>query len=596
MDFPFKGSWLVNYNPKDFSYPDILLTLARIQDVFKEKNIEFNSINIVFNKKAENNLFYKKNNAIFLNFSDIKADFKKTSASPCEAAIMEPLKKSITGVSLLFPRLENDPRWKTMGLPAAHLFLAANLQANGFLPTPMFLSLPNAILPAVSLAADMAGFTVFEDLLPLLRPFLARFKAVFNGWLAAGGPFPTLAPLAAAYHLPQINLFVRGEAEMELPGILAALNRGDAQALMQAPGLFWQQPGLIIMSDFDSVNRPETFSRFHVDLRFLRPEDMRHGLEMNFSRGCRRGCVFCCRSQGSEFRTLTLEKAADILRKYGEKIRELEPDGDQPRAMNINDDDILQDPAYAAAIFALVKKAHFRIIGVQTSTASLVRGDGLPREEVLDLAADPGLFVESTPLLWLGTDAFLPARARRLGKKILPLEKFAKLLSALEKRGLRHFHYWISSDNASTWEEFIEELGLICDYHRDFPNFGLLAHAPFIVPYPSSRLFQRLTANDPQPKTKLVLNAPDARFRCVVVEHQETRWPQFNNLLKNEKAGGEYGFFDFLKTRDFKAAAQLAYHYLKQEQLRSAMNDQGLERSQEHVEKLIGELLELRNT
>jgi hypothetical protein len=207
--------------------------------------------------------------------------------------------------------------------------------------------------------------------------------------------------------------------------------------------------------------------------------------------------------------------------------------------------------------------------------AALVGVDNSPLKEVLDLAVDPDLFVEGRPLLWLGTDVFLPARARRLGKKLPPAEKFVALLAAMEKRGLRHFHYWISSDGESTWEEFIEELALIRRYSRDFPNFGLLAHAPFIVPYPASPMFGRLPAGDPKLKLKLELHAPDPRFGYRVVERLETHWPQLNNLLKNEKAGGEKGFFDFLKTRDFKAAAQLAYHFLKQEQLQSVSSESG---------------------
>ena len=181
-------------------------------------------------------------------------------------------------------------------------------------------------------------------------------------------------------------------------------------------------------------------------------------------------------------------------------------------AININDDDILQEPDYAREIFALVKKNGMRIFGIQTSMASLVSNDGSPRTEILDLVADPGLYVDDRPLLWLGTDAFLTERARRLGKKLPPAGKFHDLLQELEKRGLRHFHYWISSDGDSSWEEFVAELALISGFFRDFANFGLLAHAPFIVPYPSSRLFGTLEPGDPRLKIKLALDAPDSRF------------------------------------------------------------------------------------
>jgi hypothetical protein len=599
MDFQFKNNWLVNYDPKEFNYPDILITLAQIQDKFHEIGINFNSININFNNEGKKNQYFKENDAVLLSFCGIQAEFEKIDTKPGNAAVLEPLDKPIKTISLLFPRLESDSRWKSMGLPAGQLFLASNLSAGGFKVSPLPLTLPAENPPAEALSADMTGLTLFEDLLPSLGPFLARFRASCMGILAAGGPFPTLAPLASIFHLPQVNLFVRGEAEMALPGILKALNRGDGRAFFSHEGVFWRQPGLIAMAGFDRINRPQNFSGFVTDLSFLRPAQVRHGLEMNFSRGCRRGCVFCCRVQGGEFRKLPLEAAAELLENYSKKIDE---SAGAARAANINDDDILQEPAYAREIFALLKKNGWRIFGIQTSMASLVNSDGRPPRgrrladgspdlEVLDLVSDPQLFVESRPLLWLGTDTFLPERARRLGKKVPSGKNFTVLLAEMEKRALRHFHYWISSDGDSNWEEFVDELALIFGFFRDFPGFGLLAHAPFIVPYPASRLFGALPANDPRLKIKLALEAPDPRFSFNVVERLETSWPQLNQLLKNEKAGGEKGFFDFLKEKDFITAAQLAYHFSKQEQLQGEKNDIGLSRAQESLEKVIGALL-----
>jgi len=427
--------------------------------------------------------------------------------------------------------------------------------------------------------------------LPLLGPFLADFEGSHGGILAAGGPFPTLAPLSAVYHLPQVNLFVRGEAELSLPGILRALNQGDAAAFFDSEGVFWQQPGVIAMAGLDQVVRPADLGAVPVDLDFMEPDQVEHGLEMNFSRGCRRGCVFCCRAQGAKLRKLPLAKAGELLARYSEKASAVQ--NVMARTVNINDDDILQDPEYAKEIFALIKGNGLRIFGVQTSTASLVKSNGVPNPEILDLVADPGLYAGGKPLLWLGTDAFLPERARRLGKKLPPQEKFGKLLGELEKREIRHYHYWISSDGESDWEEFVGELGLISGYFRDFPGFGLLAHAPFIVPYPSSALFSRLSADDPRLKIKLALNAPDKRFSYKVVDHLETRWPQLNNLLKNDKAGGEMGFFDSLKEKDLMAAAQLAYHFLKQEQFQGATTDPGLLRAREDLERMISERIRL---
>jgi hypothetical protein len=595
MSSSFKGNWLVNYDPAEFKYLDILLSLAQIQDYFDKIGSKFNSININFNKNNDKNYYFKEKEDIFLILNDIKGEFQETGSKPNEIAQFKPLKKAIKTISLLFPRLESDPRWKTMGLPAGHMLLASSLKASGFAPTARSLSLSGENRLPEALSADMTGITLFEDLLPLLRPLLADFKGSNDSILAVGGPFPTLSPLSAIYHLPKVNLFVRGEAEMALPGILRALNRRDAAAFFENEGIFWQQPGVIAMAGFDRVNRPEDLSALAVNLDFLRPAELEKGLEMNFSRGCRRGCVFCCRVQGTRFRKLPLEKVKELLEKYNVIAKNT---GRDDRAtthsrytININDDDILQDPDYARGIFALIREHGMRIFGVQTSTASLVNGAGDPAWEVLDLVADPGLYVGGKPLLWLGTDAFLPARARRLGKKLPPREKFGKLLGELEKREIRHYHYWISSDGESDWEEFVGELALIFSFCRDFPGFGLLAHAPFIVPYPSSTMFCRLPVDAPRLKIKLALDAPDARFSYKVVERLETHWPQLNNLLENDRAGGEKGFFDFLKEKDLMAAAQLAYHFLKQEQLRSSVLGTRLIAACDKLENVIGRLI-----
>ena len=561
--FSFKGKWLVRYEPTEFTYPEILTLLPPLQTRLEQQGLNYKFLNVRFSRNISRSRFFPVGDHLFISHNG--GDGPLAETDPGAFAVLthlEPLKKPIRSIDLLFPRLPSDPRWKTMGLPAAQLFLASSLRANGFQVTPLPLVLPGATLSPGTYLADMTGFTLFEDLLPSLKAFLGHFRAVFDGIIAAGGPLLTLAPLAALYHLPQIDLAVRGEAEMVLPEVLNALNQGDIEALFRQSGVFWQQPGLIVIANFDRINRPETFKHLQMDLSFLKPAHLAQGLEINFSRGCGRGCTFCCRVQGTKVRKLPLEKAEELLKKYWEKIAEFQVFGDAVHGMNINDDDILQDPAYAAAVFALVKKYGFRIHGIQTSPAALVQSGEQANAGILDLAAAAELYVGGRPLLWLGTDVFLPARAKRLGKRLPSPPVFAALMAELEKRGLRHYHYWISSDGDSTWEEFIAELSLIIGFFRDFPHFALLPHAPFIVPYPASRLFRQLTKNDNAPaamKIRAELRAPDPLFDLILPERLETAWPNLNRLLNNEMAGGDGGFFDFLKARDCKAAAQLAY-------------------------------------
>ncbi len=588
----FKGHWLVNYQKEQYTFQDILVILLEIQDYFNKNGIEFENLNVKINNKGDKSHYFKENQTVYLNIGDNLAEFEEIGKKPEEIAKFKALGKPVKTVSLLFPRLESDPRWRSMGMPAGQLLLSSSLKAHGFEPVPLALAIPGKISLSGAFSVDLAGFTLFEDLLPLLRPVLADFRLSYRGIVAAGGPFPTLAPMAAMYHLPEINLMVRGEAEFVLPGILAALNKSDAEGFFSHEGVFWHHDGVIAMAGFDKVVRPDDLASLPIDLGFLKPNDLGNGLEMNFSRGCRRGCVFCCRAQGSRMRKMPPWKAGELLSAYAGKVDRLGAGGVATRTVNINDDDILQDPAYARDIFAAIKRQGLRIFGIQTSTASLAKADGSPNAQVLELAADSDLFVNSAPLLWLGTDTFLQGRAQRLGKKLPPPAQFRELLAEMERRRIRHYHYWISSDGDSTWPEFVGELESIFSLFKDFPNFGLLAHAPFLVPYPSSVLFSQLPESDPRLKIKLDMEAPDPRFRYKVVERMEASWPQLNALLRNEKAGGEKGFFDFLKEKDLTAAAQLGYHFLKQEMFQDPRREPELQIAKGMLEEVIEDYLD----
>ena len=82
-DFLFKGNWLINYDPKEYKYPEILLDLAKIQDYFSIKDINFNIINIKFNKKSTKNYYFKENDDILVSFCDINAGFEEKDMKPC---------------------------------------------------------------------------------------------------------------------------------------------------------------------------------------------------------------------------------------------------------------------------------------------------------------------------------------------------------------------------------------------------------------------------------------------------------------------------------------------------------------------------------
>ena len=479
----------------------------------------------------------------------------------------------LRNVGLYFPRKKGDSRWDSIALPASSLFLGSALRRAGFQVRVRPLDLPGDGRSIEADGDDLLGFTLFEDLFEETREHLHGLREQFAGLIAAGGPLVTLAPLAAAYHLPQVNLLVRGEGELVLPPILRAIGDGNLEALLGFSGLFFQRGRLIVLSDFDRVNRVEDFGRFDFDLGFMTRPQFEKGLEVNLSRGCRRRCAFCSRVQGGALRKIPLDKIGKLLSGYEKKLTEFEIDTPDARTININDDDILQDPAFAGEVMKLVRKNGFSLWGIQTSIQSLIDRRGKSDGQALEILGNPEFFFQKRPLVWLGTDTFLTARGKRLGKEIPPVSQIEKLAGEFEKRGIRHFHYWIASDFDSTWSEFIAEVLLILSFRKRFPGFGLLAHAPFLVPYPSTPVYRMIVGGGMTNQLRLKKVLPSARpeFAYPLVSAVETRFPNLNRLLRNEPdpASGRGGFFDFLKAGDNFFALRLIHHFLRQERLES---------------------------
>ncbi len=516
--------------------------------------------------------------------------------------------KKVESVVLLNPVRANDRRWDTIPLTTASLYLGSALSAAGYRVAAGKLPVASGVGEEWDFSSyDMVGFTLFEDLFLETRELLGRIREESPLWsgplLAGGGPMVTLSPLQSAFHLPQLNLLVRGEAELLLPRLLAALNREEPAALFEEEGFLFQVPGLILVSGLDKVNRPVgpvDFQQFPVHLEFLERRHLESGLEINFSRGCRRGCVFCSHVQGREVRQLPEETVDRLLGTVARKLESFSIETPHCRTVNINDDDILQDLDYAVAVFDLLRKHRFRLWGIQTSLGSFFRPDHTIDPPAIETAAQADLYVEEKPLVWAGTDAFLPERGKKLGKWIPPEEALFRLAEAFEKKNIRHYHYWISSDHASTWDEFGREFRLIYRLYASCPGFGLLAHAPFVVPYATTPLY-RLLMRRPETAARVKYTVPPGEmqagteFSFPLVKRVDTPYPHLNRLLDNEKAGAGKGFFDWLKEKDYLQAAITLYNFLKQERLAyesSAHPEAGqLKHAEQEMEEFISEII-----
>ena len=497
---------------------------------------------------------------------------------------LHPNLPNITSIALVYPVLLSDKRWDSLHLTASSLFLGSALTDAGFRVTVKKQILPVSRIDSQLLARDLIGLTLFEDLFPQTQAFLEQLKNRFQytGIIAAGGPLITLNPFQAAYHLPEINLFVRGEAELVFPGLIQAINARDIKKLLTFHGFLFQVPGLIVISGFDEINRPADFNGFHFNLGFLDnppPDDrgqtspgnvLAGGLEINVSRGCKRSCTFCSTVQGRHLRQLPVSRFEELLTQFSAKLERFAVQSPQARTININDDDILQDPEYAEHIFQTIKAKDFRLWGIQTSINSFFTGGDEIDKKIFGIITDPALFVEDKPLVWAGTDAFLKERGKRLGKHIPPREHLIRLVDEFEKRRIANYHYWISSDPLSDWEEFTREFELIHELLSRFRFFGLLPHAPFLVPYSTTPLYRRMLQSPDlkqRIKTKKILAAKQEIFAFPLVEKAETAYRHLNRLLNNETLNDRPGFFDDLRGKDYTNAWITLYNFLKQERM-----------------------------
>lgn len=478
-------------------------------------------------------------------------------------------------ISLCTPVRMNDKRWETINLTTASLYLGSALTDSGFDVVTDKLTVPAAVMPPGLLSRDVLGFTLFEDMMDVFMdvPGKLRTNHGFGGLLAAGGPMVTLNPLQSAWHLPEINLLIRGEAETVLPGILEALNDGDMRRLLSFQGFLLHWRGQLLISDLGIINRPEDFKEFSFSLDFLEPKHLEQGLELNLSRGCRRGCIFCSAVQGKCFRSLPESSLETLLNSVNGKLDTFKltaQTSPHARSVNINDDDILQDPDYAGRVFSRIKESGFRLWGVQTSLDSFLNSRRKLAREVVELVSDRELYMDDNPLIWLGTDAFLKERGRKLAKLIPDEHGLTELIEAFEEHRIRNYHYWISSDHYSDWPELVREFTLIYRLLKNYTYFGLIAHSPFLVPYSTTPLYRLLSKSEElksRIKYKQILEAGNKEFNFPLVERVETAYPHLNRLLNNAEPAGGKGFFHYLKQKDYTAALMTMYGFLKQERM-----------------------------
>ena len=209
---------------------------------------------------------------------------------------------------------------------------------------------------------------------------------------------------------------------------------------------------------------------------------------------------------------------------------------------------------------------------------------------------DKSLYVENNPLVWLGTDTFFKQRGKRLGKKTPCEAQLLQLIEEFEKREIRNYHYWISSDHLSDWDEFTREFMFIYHLHIRFNYFGLIAHSPFLVPYSTTPAYRHLIHSKElknRVKYRRILKSDKDLFTFPLVERVETGYRHLNRLLNNEKLNDRPGFFDYLRQKEYVNAFITLYNFLKQERIEATPQEQAEELTpiEKDVEELISKII-----
>ena len=570
----FKYRSIITYDPVHFSREEALQHYLHIRRTHSLDINREDILRIDLNKKHKYNTYYLKGDQEIsfgrsFNFSLNGSEEKIQNRNSSEIRSIN-LRREIKRVKLSTPYLRSDKRWNSTGLTASPLFLGSALTDNSFNVIVENISMPVSKSTHFSKDIDLWGFTLFEDIFTEFKEFLRSMPADPDIIIAAGGPFITLNPLSAMFHLPEINLFIRGEGEFIFPKILNSIKNGNLKNLFKLSGFFYQNQGLILFSEYNEINTIDNLGKLNFHFSFSGKKELSNGLEMNFSRGCRNNCIFCSKVQGRKFRELPIKNIKQLLFSFTERLKELHLDKEISGVININDDDILQNIRYADSVFKEIISNNLSLWGIQSSITSFFNKNGKINTDTIKLISNTDLYRNSHPLLWIGTDTFLKNRSVRLGKPLPDFDLIYKLLEEFENHEIENYHYWISSDHLSSWNEFFEEFQILYDLKSNFPHFSLLPHSPFLIPYPSTPAFKLITRSEnftSQIKYKKIIKGYEPLFDLTLVDHVETGHEYLNRLLKNETLPGKNGFFDYLKNGEMRNAAISAYSFLKQERI-----------------------------
>lgn len=370
------------------------------------------------------------------------------------------------------------------------------------------------ILDRKPLCIAVTAMDLYADSLrAFLREVRARDREVL---LALGGPMVTLYGTSAAVHLPEANLFLRGDGDLAFARVLLALagqgatqdlGEGAVRRLSCERGILVRCGGKLFLSRFDETNLVENldsvFGR-RIDLRYVEKRHLRKGFSLHTLRGCPYRCAFCAKVHGSRVRKLGLKALTRILRALEHRIEEVaaaegltETEKRQAYRLHVTDDDFLLDRRRAKLFLREAARFCFSLETVPAAVPSfLAAGRVGERPFHSGLAACLGNWRDRIGSFEIGTDDFSERELRRLAKAhpggYSPRE-IREVVAVLETLGLQNRHFVLLSNPDTRWPDLFEKIVTLEQLSWEHGRF-LADPNPFVLAPAGTPLFEDLAA------------------------------------------------------------------------------------------------------
>ncbi|MCX5698930.1 MAG: hypothetical protein NTX01_04455, partial [Candidatus Omnitrophica bacterium] len=370
------------------------------------------------------------------------------------------------------------------------LALAGLLKANGFDDVAIsdFIYNPrksNLIeISEILSDADYVCVSVGEHNLESHKKFIADVRKANPGIvIVAGGFGVTVIPEHVIAHLPEVNIFYRGEAEAGIvhlfnatkdltmgnvtPEILAYYLRGTS-GVMTHYGDIYQFCSLL------AVNRMkcQEFNDRIFDFSFLHEENVDGSFSFMTNLGCDGNCVFCLKVGGSGYRVMSPERIIEIAWSYQRRLEEIEKEGgvvsEWAWKFAFSDDNFLGNHEAALKTLHLWQQAQqqglkLKLPNIQVKLLSLLTKDPndklMANEELIkELASFKDVFYYGKVQLLVGTEDVLDHEIKRLGKGKYTIEHIEQVAALCSKYKIINEHYLILTNPKTRIEDLVLKL------------------------------------------------------------------------------------------------------------------------------------------